>query len=159
MPSVVPVIPAPEPFTVNTPLAYVALPVSPTWPTSWSSQGVGSGCEVTSNIIGLLSFMLGATETTIGPEVAPVGMVMLIDAEFQLLIVTGVPFKTTTLPFCDPPNPEPKIVTWLPIDPVVADKLEITGVENPDPDALTDTLSKAVVARLELDPLLTASPT
>jgi hypothetical protein len=102
--------------------------------------------------------MLGATETTIGPEVAPVGIVMLIDAALQVLIVTGVPFKITTLPFCDPPKPEPEIVTWLAIDPVVADRPEITGAENPDPGALTDTLSKVAVARLEVDPLLTANP-
>jgi hypothetical protein len=102
--------------------------------------------------------MLGATETTIGPDVAPVGIVMLMDVAPHVLIVTGVPFKITMLPFCDPPNPEPKIVTWLPIGPVVADRLVITGAEDPDPGALTDTLSKVAVARLELDPLLTASP-
>ncbi len=38
-----------------------------------------------------------------------------------------MPFKITTPPLCDSPNPEPKIVTWLPIDPVVADSLVITG--------------------------------
>ena len=99
--------------------------------------------------------MLGATETTIGPDVAPVGIVMLMDVAPHVLIVTGVPFKITMLPFCDPPNPEPKIVTWLPIGPVVADRLVITGAEDPDPGALTDTLSNVAVAKLEVEPLLT----
>jgi hypothetical protein len=44
--------------------------------------------------------------------------------------------------------------------PADADRLEITGADDPDPDPdeLTDTLSKVAVARLELEPLLTASP-
>ena len=32
----------PDPFTLNVPLAYVAEPVRPTAPMSWSSHGAGS---------------------------------------------------------------------------------------------------------------------
>jgi len=51
----------------------------------WSNQETGSGCEVTVKRTALLSFMLGATETSKGPEVAPTGMVMLIDVLLQVL--------------------------------------------------------------------------
>jgi len=63
--------------------------------------------------------MLGATESTTGPEVARVAIVMMIDVLLQVLTVTGAPFKVTTLPFWVAPNPEPVISTWLPIDPVM----------------------------------------
>ena len=43
--------------------------------------------------------MLGATETTKGPETAPDGMVMLSEVLLQVLIVTGAPFSVTLLPF------------------------------------------------------------
>src|SRR5580704_1973776 len=102
--------------------------------------------------------MLGATETTTGPEVAPVGIVMLIDVPLQVLMVTGTPCKITMLPVCEAPNPEPETITWCPTEPVVAERLAITGAGDPDPGALIDTLSKVAVARLELDPLLTARP-
>jgi hypothetical protein len=139
---------------VNVPLAYVALPAVPTWPTSRFSHPLGSGCEVTAKTIALLLFMLGATATTKYPEVAPVGIVIVMDVSLQELIVIGAPFKYTVLFPCELPNAVPVITTWLPIDPVVADTLVMTGagvvVE------LTDTLSKETVAR-ELPPL-TARP-
>ena len=62
-------------------------------------------------ITGLLSFMLGATDTTNGPEVAPTGMVVLIDVLFHVLIVTPAPFSITTLFPCEAPNPVPDITT------------------------------------------------
>src|ERR1700726_3548593 len=99
----------------------------PTAPTSWSNQVTGSGCDVTVKTIALLSFMLGATETSNGPEVAPAGMVMVIDVALQRLIVTAAPFSRTALPPCDAPNPVPEITTWLPIEPVVAETVVITG--------------------------------
>jgi hypothetical protein len=102
--------------------------------------------------------MLGATETIMGPEVAPVGIVMLIDVLFQVLIVTGIPLKITALVLCDAPNPEPEMITWLPTGPVVVERLVITGAGDPDPGKLTDTLSNVAVAMLELDPLLTPRP-
>jgi hypothetical protein len=89
----------------------VALPGKPTEPTSWSNQLVGSGCEVTVKITGLLSFMAGATDTTNGPEVAPAGMVMLMDVALQVLMVTGVPLSSTTLPACVALKFEPLTVT------------------------------------------------
>jgi hypothetical protein len=63
------------------------------------------------NITGLLSFMLGAAETTKGPVVAPVGMVMFIDVLLQVLLLTGAPFSSTSLPPCEAPNPVPDITT------------------------------------------------
>ena len=51
----------------------------------------------TVNISELLLFMLGATATASGPDVAPVGMVMVIDVLLQALTVTGTPFNRTTL--------------------------------------------------------------
>jgi hypothetical protein len=51
----------------------------------------------------------------------------------------------------------PEITTWLPVDPLVADTLLITGA---GADAeLIDTLSKAAVANAEVLPLVTAKPT
>jgi hypothetical protein len=63
--------------------------------------------------------MLGATETTIGPDVAPEGIVMMIDVAVQESIVTGAPFSVTRLVPWEVPNPDPEITTWLPIDAVV----------------------------------------
>src|SRR5205823_9853385 len=88
---------------------------------------VGSGVDVTVNSIGLLSFMLGATETTSGPEVAPLGIAMVMEVPLHELIVTGASFSRTTLPPCEAPNPEPESTTWLPIAPVVAETLVMPG--------------------------------
>jgi len=101
--------------------------------------------------------MLGAMETSKGPEVAPVGIVIVMDVLLQVLMVTAAPFSRTALPPCEAPKPEPEITTWLPIDPVVAETAVMTGagaaVE------LTDTASKLAVARAEVFRLLTARPT
>jgi hypothetical protein len=51
--------------------------------------------------------MVGATETVKRPEVAPDGMVTLMDVSIQLLIVTAVPLSVATLLPCIAPNPEP----------------------------------------------------
>ena len=126
-------------------------------PTSWSSHDTGSGCDVTVKRTALLSFMLGATETSKGPEVAPTGMVMLSDVPLQVLTVTAAPFSNTALPPCGAPNPEPDITTWLPMDPVVAETAVITGAGAAA--ELTDTLSNVAVAKEEVVRLLTASPT
>jgi len=100
--------------------------------------------------------MLGATETVSGPEVAPEGIVMLIDVSLQELTGTGEPLNMTSLLPCDPPNPEPEMVTGLPVVPVVAetDKMLGPGVEV----VLMDTLSKVAVASAELSKLATANP-
>jgi hypothetical protein len=55
------------------------------------------------------------------------------------------------------PNPTPEITTWLPIDPVVAETLVITGAGAVT--QLTETLSKVAVASAEVLPLFTANPT
>ena len=45
----------------------------------------------------MLLFMLGATDTTKGPEVAPDGTVMVMDVGLQELMVTSTPFSVTML--------------------------------------------------------------
>src|SRR5438034_7203893 len=97
-PSVVPVTPAPDPLTVNVPLEKLALPVCPTVPKSTSSHE-GSGWVATNKRKALLSFMLGATDTTTGPEVAPVGMVTVIDVPLQEVAAIAEPLdrKSTRL--------------------------------------------------------------
>ena len=66
---------------------------------------------VTVKVTGLLLFMLGATETAKGPEVAPSGIVMVMEMSLQELIVTSTPFSSTTLLPCNAPNPVPVITT------------------------------------------------
>src|SRR5579859_1524966 len=105
----------------------------------------------------LLSFMLGATEASSGPVVAPVGIVIVSDVALQLLIVTGAPFSSTALPLCVEPKPVPVITTWLPADPVVAETAVITGAGAAA--EFTDTLSNTPVAVEDVVRLLTASPT
>jgi hypothetical protein len=60
---------------------------------------------------GLLLFMLGATDTASGPEVAPDAIVMVMDAALQELMLIGAPFSSTTLLPCVAPNPLPDITT------------------------------------------------
>ena len=106
--------------------------------------------------------MLGATETTNTPDVAPAGITMLIDVSVQELTITGIAFRVTTLPPGDAPKLEPVITTWLPIPPVVAETPVMTGADVPEGPAATssiDTLSKVAVARTDGVPLLAANPT
>jgi hypothetical protein len=105
----------------------------------------------------LLSFIPGATETSNAPDVAPAGIVVVIDVPLHVLIVTAAPFSNTALPPCGPPNPVPEITTWLPIDPVVAETPVMTGADAAA--ELTDTLSNVAVAKEAVVRLLTASPT
>jgi hypothetical protein len=105
------IVPCPAPETVNVPFAKPAFPAIPTVPTSWSNQDAGNGCDVTVNRTALLSFIPGATETSIAPVVAPAGIVIVIDVLLQLLIVTPTPFSKTALPPCMLPNPVPEITT------------------------------------------------
>ena len=149
-------VPSPAPVTVNVPFAKLALPATPTAPTSWSNHDAGSGCDVTVKRTALLSFIPGATDTSNGPDAAPAGIAIVIDVPLQLLIVTPTPFSKTALPPCDPPNPVPEITTWLPIDPVVADTPVIAGAGAAA--ELTDTLSNVAVANEAVVRLLTASP-
>ena len=41
--------------------------------------------------------MLGATETSKGPEVAPAGIVIVMEVSLQELTVANAPFSRTTL--------------------------------------------------------------
>ena len=134
-------------------MLYPALPATPTEPMSCSNQGLGNTVKIT----GLLAFMLGAINTTRGPLVAPVGIVMVMDLALQDLIVTTLWFSNTTLLPCKSPYPAPPITIWLPITPFVAETLLITGAGAEA--ELTETLSKVAVARAVVLPLVTANPT
>src|SRR5580693_4980367 len=82
IPSAVPPKPVPAPLTVKTLLESVALPASPKVPgcaISRSSHGLGRGCAVTSRSTELLASILGAAATPSKPEVAPDGIVIVID--------------------------------------------------------------------------------
>jgi hypothetical protein len=91
----------PPPFTVKVPVEpeYVALPIDVTAPISWLSHGLGKGLEVTVKSMGLLSFMLGAKETTKYPEAegAPVGTMMVMDVLFQEPTGASRSFRNTAL--------------------------------------------------------------
>jgi hypothetical protein len=63
------------------------------------------------NLTALLLFMLGATETDNGPEVAPDGIVMVIDVALQEFTVASTPFKYTALLPWEAPKPVPVITT------------------------------------------------
>jgi len=121
------------------------------------ADNVKFGEAVTVNVTGLLSSMPGPTETTKGPEVAPVGIVMVIDVGLQALTVTREPLSVTMLLPCDAPNPDPEIMAWLPAIPVLGETLVMTGAGFPD--ELIETLSKVAVASVELLSPLTARPT
>ena len=101
--------------------------------------------------------MLGATRTASGPEVAPEGIVAVIDVLLHKLIVSATPFNITWLVPCGTPNPEPEITTEPPTDPVVAETPLITGPGVPG--VVMDTLSNVAVAKLDVLLLLTAKPT
>ena len=111
---------------------------------------------VTVNATPLLLSMLGATRTDMSPDVAPVGIVTVIDVALHELMVTGASFNTTVLPLCEAPNPEPDITTCVPTGPVVADSPVITG--GASVVELTETLSKYPVYGLFAEPRPNASP-
>ena len=112
---------------------------------------------VTVNGTGLLAFMLGATRTARGPELAPDGIVMPIEPALQELVGAAVPFNITALLPCTAPNPEPEITTAAPADPVVVETALMAGAGAPA--VLMDTLSKVAVAKLVFALLLSARPT
>jgi hypothetical protein len=100
--------------------------------------------------------MLGAVDTTNGPDVAPTGTVKVIDVSLQRSIDTGAPFRATRFPPCEAPNPDPVSVTSSPIDAVVEEILEIVGAGAVL--ELTETQSIVAVSRVVVDWLLTARP-
>ena len=57
----------------------------------------------------LLLFMVGATETKSGPDVAPTGIVVMTDVLLQELTVIGELFSNTKLAPCEVPKPVPVI--------------------------------------------------
>jgi hypothetical protein len=118
----------------------VLMPEAPwTTLTLFEAESVYVGGSVTVNETGLLSFMLGATETTMAPDVAPEGTVMVIEPALQLFTVTGTPFNITALlPFEDP-KAVPDINTWVPTAPEVGEMLLMNGAGLAA--VLTETLS------------------
>ena len=97
--------------------------------------------------------MLGATETTSGPDVAPDAIVNVIDVSFHRFTVMGASFKRTALFPCAVPKPLPEIMIWLPTEPVVLERLVIVGEEDGDAADVTETLSKTAVPVVEKSPM------
>src|SRR5215813_409046 len=118
-----------------------------TEPTSVSNHPQGG---ITLKVMQLLALMPGATATCSGPEVAPGGIVITIDVSLQELTVTGAPLSVTRLAPSEAPKPDPIIVTWSPMVPVVADTLLISGLT--EEAEVTDTLSKVAVPRTVMLP-------
>src|SRR5215467_7355676 len=110
---------------------------------------------MTVNVSGLLQFMVGATQTTKGPEVAAVGTLTVIEVELQEFTVAAVPFRRTTLLPCGP-KPEPEMTTCVPMFPEVGEILVIEGAGAAA--ELMETLSKEAEARTELLLALEANP-
>ena len=61
------------------------------------AQYIGVQFTVTANLTGLLAFILGATRTARGPEVAPDATVTLMDVALHELTLICVPFNITAL--------------------------------------------------------------
>src|SRR2546425_13213526 len=114
------------------------------------------GGSSTLKAAGLLLFMLGATNTVSGPDVAPAGIVALIEPALHELTTSCVPFRSARLLPCEVPKPDPEIETSYPGSPVVGQMLLMTG--EADAAELRETLSKVAVSRVVLAVLLTASP-
>ena len=108
------------------------------------------------NVTGLLAFMLGPTRTAKYPVADPEATVKVTEVLLQEFIVIDTPLNITKLLPCEAPKLDPVIVTWLPIDPVVAERLLMTGagaaVE------LIDTLSNVAVANAVVLLPVTARP-
>jgi hypothetical protein len=75
----------------------------------------------------LLLFMLGATETTSEPELAPAGIMTVMPVSLHEFTGTAAPLSSTWLLPCVAPNPLPEMTTWLPTGPFVGETLLITG--------------------------------
>ena len=67
------------------------------------------------------------TVTTTFPVVALLGTCTTIFVEVQLVVVPGVPLNVTVLLPCEVPKPFPLIVTEVPAEPEVGDKLVMLG--------------------------------
>jgi hypothetical protein len=106
-------------------LAKLALPLTPTFPTSASDQPVG--INVTVKFTPLLAWL--DTVTTTFPVAAPVGTTTVIVVEFQQVPhgVAVVRLNLTVLLPCDDPKLLPVIVMEVPIIPEVGERLAIAG--------------------------------
>ena len=63
------------------------------------------------NVTGLLLSIVGAADTARSPEVAPAGIVIVIDVALQESTVTSPSFRYTTLLPWEAPKPVPVITT------------------------------------------------
>jgi hypothetical protein len=97
------------------------------------------GGTVTVKLTPLLSTLFTVTATF--PDVAPIGTGTTICVEFQTVGVAATPLNVTVLVPCTAPKLVPVIVTDVPTDPEVGDRLAIAG------------------GKLKLTPLLAAPPT
>jgi hypothetical protein len=101
--------------------------------------------------------MPGATDTTNSPDVAPEGIVMVMDVLLHELMITGVAFRITSLPPCVAPKLEPVITTSLPTVPLEAETLVVTGAGAAA--ELTETLLKVTADKEFVLPLVATKPT
>ena len=100
--------------------------------------------------------MAGPTDTTRYPDVAPAGIVIVIELALQELIVAATAFIRAWLLPCDAPNPDPEITIWLPTEAVVAETPVITGAGLDG--VLIDTLSNVAVYVVDVLWLVTPRP-
>jgi len=102
---------------VNVPFAKLALPVTPTDPTSLSDHPAGKAVTVKEALF--TPWLLTVTEN--GPDEAPDGTNAAMFVSFQLATEALVPLREIVLVPCVTPNPVPVIVTKSPTAPVVGD--------------------------------------
>jgi len=99
--------------------------------------------------------MVGLVTTSSRPDAAPVGITTLIAVLLHEVIVTGLPFRRTTLPPCEVPKFEPLISTE---STYRASRRGNVGNDGSRAEVRRiTTLSRIAVARFD-DPLLTANP-
>jgi hypothetical protein len=116
------------------------------------------GAGKTLKVAGLLLFMLGASTTVSGPDVAPDGIVALIEVELQELAVNTESLSMTMLLPWEAPKPEPSTDTSYPGTPEVGQTLLMMG--GWDVEEVTETPSNVALTILLFAPLLvlTARP-
>ena len=102
----------------------MTLPTATGLPTSCDSHGAGSVVPI-ENVIALLATLL--TVTTTGPVVAPVGTGTTMELTLQLVGVAAMPLNRTVLVPRVAPKFDPVIVTDVPINPDVGERLVMCG--------------------------------
>lgn len=100
------------------------------------------------SVAGLLLFMVGPRSTVRGPDVAPLGMVAVIEFGLQEFTVITLSFKTTRLFPWEAPKPDPNTDMSYPGSPDAGQMLLMAGGE--DAAEETETLSIVAVTRVQL---------